>query len=595
VAQGGDPLDSKIFPSNIGLTGVGIMGTKLSLDGGTETETPLFHVGVAGNINDANLVTRVDTYNGADPGTVSFVGILWDQKVPQPIARIELTLATFYDGGWFGPNNRGPGAGGLLRAGDISEPNIETTTDGGGTWTIVPHTSDYLKTMVLHHVGGGTYPNPTTVTTVFYLTNSANPNGLPGIDGIRVIGTEGGTASGGFIGVSELAALAAGGDSDRNGLPDDWERLHFNRIGVDANADPDADGLTNLDEYKDGTDPQLADTDGDGLNDGAEVKTYRTDPKKPDTDADTVSDGAEVLQYHSNPLVMDSDGDGYADGFEVNMGTDPSDPASYPDNIAPLGTGLLGIKDAIDSGTDTPLFNAGGASSINDGNPTTSVDTYNGGGTSTASYVGILWSRPVTNPIVRLELGLATFFDGGWFGVNNAGPGSGGSLSKAEHLVEPSVQVTRDGGTNWTSVEHTSDYLTAVDGHPLPAVDFGAPTLAAATFQLTQPQTGIDGIRIIGTEGGTASGGFLGVFELSVHIQKPAVTTQVKLLNAAKSNGQFRFEFDSKTGATHVVQYRTAMPTGSWQTLTTLTGDGSRKQITDSMGEPARFYRVTGQ
>ena len=35
---------------------------------------------------------------------------------------------------------------------------------------------------------------------------------------------------------------------------------------------------------------------------------------------------------------------------------------------------------------------------------------------------------------------------------------------------------------------------------------------------MTEPQTGINGVRIIGTEGGTASGGFLGVFELAAPV-----------------------------------------------------------------------------
>ena len=42
--------------------------------------------------------------------------------------------------------------------------------------------------------------------------------------------------------------------------------------GPDPNADPDADGLTNLQEEQLGTNPNNADTDGDGYKDGDEVK-----------------------------------------------------------------------------------------------------------------------------------------------------------------------------------------------------------------------------------------------------------------------------------------------------------------------------------
>ena len=44
-------------------------------------------------------------------------------------------------------------------------------------------------------------------------------------------------------------------DSDTNGLGDDWEIAYFGHIGVDPNADPDHDAMSNLQEYIAGTDP----------------------------------------------------------------------------------------------------------------------------------------------------------------------------------------------------------------------------------------------------------------------------------------------------------------------------------------------------
>jgi subtilase family serine protease len=68
-------------------------------------------------------------------------------------------------------------------------------------------------------------------------------------------------------------------DSDGDGMPDDWERLYgLNPADPsDASGDPDLDGLSNLQEFRSGTAPFVADTDGDGVGDGLEV-AQGTDP-----------------------------------------------------------------------------------------------------------------------------------------------------------------------------------------------------------------------------------------------------------------------------------------------------------------------------
>lgn len=44
-------------------------------------------------------------------------------------------------------------------------------------------------------------------------------------------------------------------DSDGNGISDTWEMQYFGRVGVNADGDEDKDGLTNLQEYQQGSDP----------------------------------------------------------------------------------------------------------------------------------------------------------------------------------------------------------------------------------------------------------------------------------------------------------------------------------------------------
>ena len=72
-------------------------------------------------------------------------------------------------------------------------------------------------------------------------------------------------------------------DSDGDGIPDEWEIEHGLDIfdPSDAYADFDEDELTNIQEYTFGTNPNIADSDGDSVSDSEEIIRENTDPLDP--------------------------------------------------------------------------------------------------------------------------------------------------------------------------------------------------------------------------------------------------------------------------------------------------------------------------
>jgi hypothetical protein len=156
-------------------------------------------------------------------------------------------------------------------------------------------------------------------------------------------------------------------DSDNDGLPDWWEIAN----GLDpqdgsgkngGSGDPDADGLTNKQEFdgdpawkKDHTDPNNPDTDGDGYNDKWE-KDHGFDPTDPNSHP-----GADE----------DSDNDGFPDGWEISDGSDPTDPGDHP------AGGQVKVTGFTSSGILIPVFVKG--SPILTTSDLSSVDAVAGG------------------------------------------------------------------------------------------------------------------------------------------------------------------------------------------------------------------------
>ena len=129
-------------------------------------------------------------------------------------------------------------------------------------------------------------------------------------------------------------------DSDGDGLDDTWELTYFNTLGdATGTGDNEPDGLNNLGEQAAGTNPTIADSDGDSLTDGAEVNTHNTDPLVADSDGDGIDDGDELSAsngYITDPNLFDTDGDGFNDGLEIAEGNDPTNAADFPNTLLPL-------------------------------------------------------------------------------------------------------------------------------------------------------------------------------------------------------------------------------------------------------------------
>ena len=161
------------------------------------------------------------------------------------------------------------------------------------------------------------------------------------------------------------------------------------------------------------------------------------------------------------------------------------------------------------------------AGNLIDGNLSTRTDTYSGtevsgAGNNTAplDFIGVVWGSAVSD-IVAVRLHHFLYFDGGWFGtatgdaysvdlytpfptVNPSYNFTDADNADAADVAAPAVQVTTDGGATWSSIAATDNYLSIVQ----PLVQAGTSgAITPVTFQFA-PQSGINGIRLVGYGGG---------------------------------------------------------------------------------------------
>jgi PKD repeat protein len=139
-------------------------------------------------------------------------------------------------------------------------------------------------------------------------------------------------------GISVLIKSGESIDSDYDGITDEWEIQFFGNTSRDGSGDYDNDGLSDLKEYQNYTNPSDSDTDDDNITDSVEVNTYSTNPTLKDTESDGIPDGWEI-QYALDPFLndasIDTDSDGYNNFQEYLKGTNPNDSKSHPSRSMP--------------------------------------------------------------------------------------------------------------------------------------------------------------------------------------------------------------------------------------------------------------------
>ncbi|MCU0799880.1 MAG: hypothetical protein MUC62_09465 [Candidatus Thermoplasmatota archaeon] len=149
--------------------------------------------------------------------------------------------------------------------------------------------------------------------------------------------------------VVSVKALISGNDTDKDGMPDEWEDLYGldKDNATDAALDKDMEGFTNLEEYLAGSDPTSSDStpldiDGDRMPNTWEdlygLDKYDASDANLDKDGDGFSN-KEEYDADTNPAnedvtPLDLDGDGLPNDWEDQYGlnkTNPNDALFDPD------------------------------------------------------------------------------------------------------------------------------------------------------------------------------------------------------------------------------------------------------------------------
>jgi protocatechuate 3,4-dioxygenase beta subunit len=264
-------------------------------------------------------------------------------------------------------------------------------------------------------------------------------------------------------------------DTDGDGMPDAWEIAHgLNPYDpTDAALDPDNDGLTNLQEYQQGTDPHVADTDGDGLSDGQEVQ-LGTNPLIADTDGDGLTDGQEVA-LGTNPLVADTDGDGIPDGLEVKLGTNPlvADPTTIVtgrvidgNNKPVAGASVTVLKFLVGTTDLTGAFSIPSVPTDAPGGAmlsATAIATISGGGVENGTSSAVAGVAGGTTNLGVIQLGASMGVVNGMVIYSTGKPAAGAQVTAVGTNVTQTTVTAANGSYTFTNIPAGAVVVTVLD------------------------------------------------------------------------------------------------------------------------------------
>ncbi|MFC3834089.1 hypothetical protein [Deinococcus rufus] len=225
--------------------------------------------------------------------------------------------------------------GGALSAENVAHYHI-TGVDGAGALSRVAVAAGRVtpQSAALDVVSAKLQPNGTSVL----LTTRAQSdihyelhvNGVTDLAGNQIAPPERDLDPGKAL-FTGTPVSGAGTDTDHDGVSDADEQRGWTVAVRDINgavrryevtsdpllADTDGDGLDDSDELANLTDPRRADTDSDKLSDSDEYNVVFSSPTNADTDGDTLTDGAEYSLFASSPLLAGTDGDQIRDDVEM--------------------------------------------------------------------------------------------------------------------------------------------------------------------------------------------------------------------------------------------------------------------------------------